>query len=246
MNDFLEMHWGYRMWELAATELLNVVGKEFLDRIDEIINKASLFGSLVASCFSLKGDVLSQWRAYADDGQGYAIGFSATDLNQLPIRPLRVLYRKEDQIKELKATIRALHEVEQSEKVKFGQDFFTECGVLAYDLAAYKNPAFEEEKEIRLLHLLNFEKSGSFLRLFDAGGQSFGKKSKGLPVLFRMRGSIPVPYIEQDFTNRGKTNPIKSVIIGPKNDVRRTAISVFLETVGLSSVEVKNSKASYR
>ncbi|WP_416152053.1 DUF2971 domain-containing protein [Pseudomonas sp. Bout1] len=31
----------------------------------------------LATCFSKAGDVLSQWRAYADDGQGYAIGFDS-------------------------------------------------------------------------------------------------------------------------------------------------------------------------
>ena len=31
------------------------------------------------SCFSADGDVLSQWRAYADDGHGFAIGFAPAE-----------------------------------------------------------------------------------------------------------------------------------------------------------------------
>lgn len=61
-----------------------------------------------------------------------------------------------------------------------------------------------------------------------------------------MRDNIPVAFIEQDFTNGGEINPIKEVIIGPKNDVLATAVSVFLETIGVGSVAVKKSKASYR
>ena len=38
MNDFMEMHWGYSIWEKAASEILDEVGREFLDEIDKIIS----------------------------------------------------------------------------------------------------------------------------------------------------------------------------------------------------------------
>lgn len=246
MNDFTEIHWGYSIWEQAATYLLKEIGKEFLDKIDDVIHSSSMLGLLVASCYSLDGDVLSQWRAYADDGRGYAIGFSAKDLIKLPIRPLRVLYNQKEQIEETINTVRAIHSVEQSEEVKFGNDFTRTCFNLAFDLAAFKNPAFVEEQEVRLVHVLDFKESNNFMKLIDGGGYAFGKECKGEPVLFRMRDNMPIAYIEQDFSNAEKINPIKEVIIGPKNDVLPTAISIFLETIGIGSVNIKNSKASYR
>jgi len=246
MNDFMEMHWGYSIWEQSATEMLDEVGKDFLDKMNEIIHSSGFYGLLLASCYSLDGDVLSQWRAYTGDGRGYAIGFKAKDIIKLSTRPLKVLYNQKDQIKEMKIAIRVLHDVEKSEKTKFDRSFGTFCHVLAFDLAAYKNPAFVEEKEVRLVHVLDFKESNDSLKLVDAGGHAFGKKSKGVPVLFRMRDNAPVTFIEQDFTNNGKINPIKEVIIGPKNDVLPTAISVFLETVGIGSVNIQRSKASYR
>lgn len=246
MNDFMEMHWGYSIWEQAATELLKEVGKDFLDEIDNVIHSAGNLGLLVASCYSLDGDVLSQWRAYADDGKGYAIGFRAKDLIELAVRPLRVLYNQKEQIEETKNIIRALHEVEETQQIKFDSDFQRACFKLAFDLAAFKNPAFAEEKEVRLVHLLDFKKSNDSLRLTDAGGHAFGKECKGQPILFRMRDNMPIAFIEQDFSNDGNINPIKEVIIDPKNGVLPTAISIFLETIGISSVKVKESKASYR
>jgi hypothetical protein len=246
MNDFMEMHWGYQIWEQAATELLDEVGRDFLDEIDKLIHSSGFCGLPTASCFSLDGDVLSQWRAYADDGRGYVIGFSAKDLLELPVRPLRVLYNEEMQVKELKNIVKALHEVEQSEETKFGNDFNTTCYTLAFDLAAYKNPAFAEEQEVRLIHLLDFERSNDSLSLKDIGGQAFGKACAGSPVSFRMRDNIPVAFIELDFTDDERINPIKEVIIGPKNNVLPTAISIFLETIEIGSVRVKKSKASYR
>ena len=32
-------------------------------------------------CFSEEGDILPQWRSYADDGQGFAIGFSSREMD---------------------------------------------------------------------------------------------------------------------------------------------------------------------
>lgn len=246
MNDFLEIHWGYSIWEKAAGEVYDTVGKEFLDKIDEVIHSAGVYGLLTATCFSKDGDVLSQWRAYADDGKGYVIGFNAKEILQLPIRALKVLYNEREQIAELKKIILALHDVEKSEEEKYSSDFRRICFTIACDLAAFKNPAFAEEQEIRIVHVLDFERSNDFLKLVDGGGTAFGKETEGRPVKFRMRDNIPVAFIEEDFSNQGTINPIKEVIIGPKNDVMPTAISVFLETIGIGSVRIKKSKASYR
>lgn len=246
MNDFMEMHWGYRIWEKAASALIDTVGREFLDKIDEVFHNSGIFGLVVTSCFSLDGDVLSQWRAYADDGQGYAIGFNARDLIQLPTRPLRVLYDEEAQVQEVKKIVASLHKVEKTADEQYGSDFREICHILAYDLAALKNPAFSEEKEIRLIHVLDFNKSNASLRLTDAGGYAFGKESEGVSVQFRMKGNVPTPFIELDFTDNGNINPVKKVIMGPRNDALPSAISIFLETTGIGSVDVEKSKASYR
>ena len=109
--------------------------------------------------------------------------------------------------------IKATYEVEKSQNFKYDSDFESSCLSIAYDLIAFKNPAFREEKEIRIVHLLNFEKSNDFLKLVDNGGTAFGKESKGKNI---------------------------------KNDVLPTAVSVFLETIGLGKVEIRKSKVSYR
>lgn len=246
MNDFLEIHWGYSIWQKVANEIHDKVGKQFLDEIDKVIYSAGTLGLLTSTCFSRNGDVLSQWRAYADDGNGYVIGFNAEDILKLPIRSLKVLYNEEEQVSELKNVILSLYDVEKDEKEKYSSEFKTACYTIACDLAAYKNPAFEEEQEIRIIHLLDFEKSNNFLKLVDYGGISFNNKSKGKPIKFRMRDNIPVAFIEEDFTDNGRINPIKEVIIGPKNNVLPSAISVFLETIEIGSVIIKKSKASYR
>lgn len=246
MNDFLEMHWGYSMWEEAASQLLSEIEEDFLDKIDKIIHNAGLNGVLFSSSFSKDKDVLSQWRAYANDGKGYVIGFDAKYISMLPVRALNVIYDKKEQIKELKNVVRAIYEVEKDEIEKLGEEFWMTCVAMSQDLAAFKNPAFREEQEIRVLRFVNLIKSNSSLKLVDMGGTSFGKEMKGVPVQFRIREDSPTAFIDLDFTNNGNKSSIKEVVIGPKNQVLQSSISIFLETIGIGNVIVSRSEASYR
>lgn len=246
MNDYLEIHWGYSVWEKVAGKLILEFGFEFIDYIDNKIHSNGFRGLVIGCCFSKDGDVLSQWRGYADDGKGYVIGFNAKELLGLPIRALEVLYYEEKQFQEIEKIVRALHEAEKKVKEKFNSDFNTMVHLLGYDLCSMKNPAFSEEKEIRLIHILDFERSGKFLKLKDHGGNYFGEEKEGEKVQFRIKQDIPTPYIDLDFSNDDKINPIVEVLIGPKNDVMESSISIFMETIGLENVEIKKSSASYR
>ena len=245
MNDFMEMHWGYGVWESVATNLVPELGKEFIDSIDEIFS-ASGFNILpLAACFSTQGDVLSQWRAYADDGTGYCIGFKAKHLTELPARPLQVLYDKQKQEQELAETIRSIHELRSKGELS-DVEFFEVCATLSCDLAAFKNPAFVEESEVRFLHVVSFSSSNNGLKLEDMGGISYGESADPKLIGFTMRGSTPVPHIDLNFLDPNELYPISEVILGPKNDALPTAVSVFLETVGIGNAIVKKSVASYR
>lgn len=172
----------------------NEVGKEFLDKIDDIIHGSGFHTLLVGSSLSLDGDVLSQWRAYSSDGEGYAIGFDASVFPSLQVRPLRVLYDKRQQIDEA-LFIKSIYAVEQTEAIKYGSDFGRMCATFACDMASFKNPAFAEEKEVRIVHALVFEPSNDSLKLRDEGGSAFDKDVPGEEVKFRMKGEIPVAFI---------------------------------------------------
>ena len=58
MNDFMELHWGYHIWELAAGEVLEIVGNDFLDEIDKIIHSSGLF---YPACWNM---LLIGWRCF--------------------------------------------------------------------------------------------------------------------------------------------------------------------------------------
>jgi hypothetical protein len=246
MNDFMEVHWGYQIWEQAAGSLIDEVGKDFLDSIDAVIHVSGVKALALASCMSRRGDVLSQWRAYGMNGTGYAIGFKASELVQLQVQPLCVEYNVDNQVEEIKTFIRAVHKVESEEDVKQGTDFFHACVRLAFDLSSFKNPAFSEEDEVRLVHMVNFEPSNGSLRLVDPGGTAFGEPALPLDVGFHMSGSTPVPHLDLPFIVDARPCPIAEVVLGPKNDSMPSGVSVMLETIGLANVHVRKSEASYR
>ena len=87
-NDRDEIRYCFNAFERALRETC----KEFTDkyiknkevikffnniRYDDLVSKAVLNDSLIyyVSCFSTESDLLSQWRGYANDGKGVAIGF---------------------------------------------------------------------------------------------------------------------------------------------------------------------------
>ena len=248
MNDFMEMYWGYHMWERAAGAMLasGKVERALVDDIDAIVHESTGRALSLAACFSRNGDVLSQWRAYADDGTGYALGFKAAAMVKLAVHPLRVEYDPETQLAEIKSLILALHEVESTVDKPRGPEFFESCARLAFDLAALKNPAVSEEDEVRLVRLVNFEPSNSSLRLVDPGGTAVDKSAEPHSVVFHASKGIPVAHVDLDFTNSGAVSPISDVVLGPRNEALPSGVSIFLETLGIPNVKVRKSAASYR
>lgn len=245
MNDGLELKWGYSIWIEVANILMKEFGHEFIDEVDKNIHNFGMHSLIISSSFSMKSDVLSQWRAYSGDGNGYCIGFNANQIFQLPVYPIKIIYNKKEQIEKVTETVRFIYMSEVMNSEKFGKDFFDLCFYFATELASMKNPSFHEEKEIRIIHLLSFEPSNKSLKLKDDGGFSFGKDVEGKEIKFRFREDCPIAYQDYDFTNNGEINPIKKIIVGPKNKSLISGISIFLETLKLGNVEIENSKVPY-
>ena len=84
MNDYRESAWGYKIFLETANELLALskevpelkkIDQHFLDQVDKILSSSQLHVHPFTASLSKNPDVLSQWRAYADNGRGFAIGF---------------------------------------------------------------------------------------------------------------------------------------------------------------------------
>ncbi|MCF2872949.1 DUF2971 domain-containing protein [Octadecabacter sp. G9-8] len=247
MNDFGEMHWAYDMFIRAANLVIDEVGYSFIDTIDKVISAAQLYNLPLLSSFSTEGDVLSQWRAYADDGAGVSIGFDAKQLERLSVRVGSICYDEDIQLHHFKTMIRAMHEVHEGLPEKEKAEFLMEqVPILALDMGLIKNPGFQEEKEVRLIRAVNVERNGGEWTLKDVGGSGEKLSKKRLNISYRssLNGGV-VAYLALPLRGLG-SNLIKNVIIGPKNPCSGNELSMALTAHGFRGATTLRSRSTYR
>jgi hypothetical protein len=85
-------------------------------------------------------------------------------------------------------------------------------------------------------------------KIVSAGARDRDGKmlSSPLEVHFRTRNGVMVPYVALDYSNQGKTSPIKEVILGPQNENAESNIEILLSTLGVKDVSVRRSRVPYR
>jgi hypothetical protein len=214
---------------------------------------------------SLEGDLLSQWRGYADDGCGVSIGFSKSYLQELaknnskPGHDLLSLHEVIYDVEEHERLVRSLYDdyiramadrlivdskVESFLKKSDASEKTSRLASLSFSTVmatlfafVWKAPAFKEEKEWRLLKRVDMEREWNI-----------GERSK---VKYAPKGDRMVPYVEYSLDEievigpKMKPKPIKEVILGPKHRTPKHMVAQFLKSHGFN-VHVEESAASYR
>ncbi len=196
-------------------------------------------------CLSAIPDLLSQWRAYSQDGQGVSIGFTTRNLklkNRLPgpnvyadrtLGLTNVEYdpqRQRKKILDLCKTVKDQFDTAgQKDKVDPSLD-------LAFTLVDYamifKNPGFKEEKEWRIVH--------TPLESYEV---PFDKISE---LKFRVNTNRILTYYAYNFQNDFNSNLITEIILGPKCKMTEHDVRQFLNRNDLKKTKIKISKSSYR
>lgn len=256
LNDSYETKWGYSAFEEAATRLIKrsdipeavpEMPIAFFDSVDEVLSKIQTIAHPFVSCFSLDGDSLEQWRAYADDGRGFAIGFRPSMLQQLPVSVLAVEYDRESQIKEMMAALVALYFRKNSDTKIEHDKFFEDCVLTATYMVAFKHSAFRHEQELRCLHAVNVKFENESIRFSDPGGQNDnGQQFEGLPVNFQVRDNHLCAYLDMPFCAQDGAHPIAEIVLGPKNHSSAVNVLLYLGGLGYSKVGLKASSIPYR
>jgi hypothetical protein len=246
MNDGMERKWGYSIFVEVLMRLEPETNREFISRISGPIAAGIKHSMLMIVCFSLDGDKLSQWRDYADEGRGFAIGFTASQL-KIPAKKLRVLYEKEAQIAELSGNLRHVFAIEREKGFTYDDEFQSHMVHMGLDLCAYKQLAFQEEKEIRLTHSCGVVSEGDSQRIIPTGARNEkGERlSDPLPTLYRISNGKTIPYVVVEYSSKGKVSPVKQVTLGPRNPSDEPSIEAFLKASGLSEVKLGRSKLTY-
>ena len=220
---------------------LDFTFEEFMGKLDSRGQR-----SVYISCFSKKPDLLSQWRAYAEDGTGVSIGFDLKKLSDATNILLKeVIYtndvvyeNKENDVLITADTIGTV--ISENNIIKKEEQLEVFLHELIPELAKYKNPGFKEEKEVRLIYCddLKFE---SVLDKYRA------LKGEWRPIKldsdFRVTGNNDITeFVKLDFD----PSAIKKIYIGPKCSLSENDISNIINKIIGNKVTVKKSKASYR
>ena len=199
-------------------------------------------------CLSGSKDKLSQWRGYAQDGKGIAIGFDKElleGLNQISAFHIafgKVIYDNPeeyvqgivgDNIKKLEYKSVGHVALELSENYRMQFPFV-------------KNPGFKEENEWRVVVC-----SGIGHHNIPGSNNIIFSKIK-----YRAANNKLIPYIEMNF-EKIKQSIIKEVLIGPKSEVEVEDIVNLLSYYGYydgieerynfrTSVVIQKSNTTYR
>ncbi len=207
-------------------------------------------------CLSENGDMLSQWRGYADDATGLSIGFKRNVFDAItaqgqgqgwPSRLCQVAYTPEDQEAILGPRLQKVLQLVNSD--------FVMPTLLTFDRNRFTT--FEEAQRASqaAAQLVGSEITSWFDMLYRTKNPAFSEErewrfirehNRGYDGLeFRARGSQLVPYVNTPFSDALWPEAIEHVFVGPRNPTPLAVIQAFLKKSGCNcTVEV--SKASYR
>lgn len=247
---------------------------DFDGLIEEAIGNESF--TYYAACFSEGRDTLSQWRSYADDASGVSIGFdsdyllNATTLNESKMRYDMVNYNllsvKEDIVFYI---LKKLVNVKQRKGAQISVTDYANAISMAissfvYDAVFYKNKAFAEEKEWRLvfypfgniynLFLPHKAKDMSanqlyYDRMFEymqGASNQFGDFRLS-SLFFKQSNNSIKSYCKFEFSSIAKLF-VREIVLGPKNRMDDLDLRLFLLSLGLdlNEIKIKRSEATYQ
>lgn len=212
-------------------------------------------------CLSEDGDLLSQWRGYAADATGVAIGFSRSYLEWLqdrrplpqdpPIQALKfrlkqVVYETEQH----EATLRPTYE-QVKKLIEQGAYRNTALGILA------ERPSKEDAiNQAKLREELTASVLDLFPHLYVLKSPAFREEKEWRLIshllwgrqdssAFRDTRDRLIPFRAYELLELDR-KPISRVILGPKHLTPPKVVQKCLEMAGYGRVKVVRSEASYR
>lgn len=181
--------------------------------------------------FCESGDLLSQWRGYAAQGKGYALGFDLPKLSNIAKQQNFVVwpcvYNPVLQLELVKYLIDCWIE-KFSEKMIDHEKMIREINVSICKLAPIiKDESFIEEQEWRLV------------------SSATGKEKN---MAFREGMFSLIPYLNFNLRDKDYKDCITKIVVGPSphTDLAVNSLSMFLKQNKLPNVEIVTSRIPYR
>jgi hypothetical protein len=255
LNDGEEIAWANRQLDLAIKRLVDrdrvgddipAVSRSFLASFGESLESVRQLRRHFVASFSTTGDSLSQWRAYADDAQGFAVGFCVNDVD-VPAAFWQIEYDIEKQQSEIISYLAEMFRLSKRSDDYFEHQIHMDVFYFFLLLSRYKNPAFVDEREVRGVHVvaLQHSKTGQSRFEFVGGGiANIGEVKEG-DINYRVSSGRLVPFIDFPF-QIGSPCALREVWMGPRCATPEEDLARFIHTMGLDAVQVRRAGSSYR
>jgi hypothetical protein len=242
LNDSREMKDGVEIIHKELALRGEVVLKELAKFLVEHADSSAEIITPYIISFCSQHDLLSQWRAYASQSEGYCVEFDFSDSRlsackgdtAIMCHLLPVIYDDDIKIKVVKSIIDELLVVLKKHRIdnayiadsgveKTGMIIGLLFNVFQLPLLTFKDKGFAEEKEWRAVFLLNSVQNDK-LRKFRTSGGAF------------------TPYVEGTFIQGDKCRlfqrevlPIKSICLPPAaGKAARKGVELFLQGSGFT------------
>ena len=246
MNDFSELEYGREVIRTVLTRKRKEFKQweAFWDFAEKTLMKKDVY-DVCAFCFCKNDDLLSQWRAYARGGMGYAVGFKTESIHlTVPVRTgweiVEVLY---DERKQQSLVEKVFNEVCRLAKdyPSFGKTTALQAravrflGVeLAPCIVRFKSEGFQEEHEWRLVVL-------DFPGLTPLENHKFRVSPKGAII----------PYLDLSIARDTSVTPrlpLQRIVQGPHiaPALGEKALESLLTKHGYTGIELERSKVTLR
>ena len=248
LNDMREMQAGSTLVRDALrslhTEARQLRAGDLLRALERRLDATPIhtFYAPFLASFSQDGDLLSQWRAYGDDGAGYSLGLDLASVlatrTGITVRLVKCEYdadafqrRARDGFVAIAQKMDAYREAGFTDEARLlkraHRAFMLHASVL---VPRFKSPGFREEREWRLVAFTADEKDEVKLAKFREG-------RRGL-----------IPYFEIGLDHGDNRMPLTSVIVGPMSDplAGAEAAALLLLQHGYPASIVTRSDIPYR
>jgi hypothetical protein len=255
-NDSMEGKWAKSIFTKCC-EKSDLSEKDVISLGSYFDNFAHLVGA-VGFSLSEHGDTLSQWRGYANNGAGIAVGFS---------KPYLFTLADQQDAQHPRFVIKKVTYDESAQESLIAEIAnriisYVEAGALCFPFGGILAPISDERvSEIKNLHnkmALSFPlflghlyqlKNPAFLEEGEWRLVSIVVRGDSLDDLknmqFRATHDRIIPYRTLELTKTDQPT-IKRVILGPRNITPISVVEGFLAKHGHENVEVIPSTASYR
>lgn len=190
------------------------------------------------ACFSEDGDLMSQWRAYADDGNGIAVGFKLSIPQGLPLTYagsdiLKYSLTVEKVIYDYNTQFSLVNTIINQAVQDKPENIFLYANRLKQLSYICKHQAFREEKEWRIINT-------------PLVTSDFKMCSSISDLKFRATRNKLISFLELPIRTENKIATIAEIVVGPKNNTLPDTLNNYLNFNNYRNIIIKKSDSPYQ